>query len=142
MGTANQVDGIIVMFDGVCNLCNGAVNFIIDHNASQTIRFAPLQSKFAKDLLSDHEEHICVDSIIVLAHQKLYAKSNAALLIASHLDKPWASLRWAKFLPKVFRDFIYGQIAANRYRWFGKRDNCRIPTEVLQHRFINSPIVS
>jgi predicted DCC family thiol-disulfide oxidoreductase YuxK len=142
MGTADQVEGIIVMFDGVCNLCNGAVNFIIDRNTSRTIRFVPLQSEFAEDLLSNHQELIGIDSIIVLAHQKLYAKSDAALLIASHLDKPWASFKWAKFLPKIFRDFIYSQIAANRYRWFGKRDSCRIPTEDLKDRFINSPIVS
>ena len=127
----------IIFFDGVCNLCNNSVNFVIDRDKEQIFRFAPLQSDFAKEKLTplgaDPEQ---LDSIILLKNGKVYQKSSAALQIARKLTGAWPALSVLMVLPKFLRDFFYDIIARNRYRWFGKQDQCRIPTPELRKLFL------
>ncbi|WP_258098109.1 thiol-disulfide oxidoreductase DCC family protein [Marinoscillum pacificum] len=139
MGAGNQVnDQPVVLFDGVCNLCNSSVNFVIDRDRG-FFQFASLQSEAAKALLeptSINPERL--DSIVLVEDGKVYHKSTAALKIASKLSGLWPLLSVFRILPVGFRDFFYDLIARNRYRWFGKQDACRIPTPELKDRFLDS----
>lgn len=140
MGAINAIEKPVILFDGVCNLCNGAVNFVIDRDPDSRFLFAPLQSQYAKDHIP--AELHAVDSILLFEKGRVYVKSDAALRIARRL-KGWPHFLWYFiFIPRFFRDWVYDMIAANRYRWFGKKDACRLPTPELTSRFISSPIVS
>ena len=129
----------IVLFDGVCNLCNGAVQFILDHERDHALRFASLQSDEGARLLVAHGRKALAagespDTMLLVEGGTLYDRSTAALRIARHLRAPW---RWGVVffvVPRVLRDFVYGVVARNRYRWFGKTDQCRLPTPELKAR--------
>jgi predicted DCC family thiol-disulfide oxidoreductase YuxK len=126
----------VVLFDGVCNLCNGAVNFLIDHDPHKRLRFASLQSPQAQALLTPFLVPPDLDSILFLENGRLYSRSTAILRISGQLDGVW---RWGKALliiPAFLRDAAYKLVARNRYAWFGKRDACRIPTPDLRDRFL------
>lgn len=127
----------IVLFDGVCNLCNGAVNFLIDHDPAHQFRFAALQSETGHRLLAQHPELADTDSIVLLADQRIYIKSDAALTIVRYLKRPWRWLFVLRFLPKPLRDAIYDMVARNRYRIFGRTEACRIPTPELKALFLD-----
>lgn len=131
-------DHAIVFFDGVCNLCNGTVNFIIDHDPEGYFRFAPLQSDVAVthlDSLADADRDL--GTIILLEGDHVYVRSTAALRIAHHLTGPWSLLSLALVVPRPLRDAVYNWIAKNRYDWFGQRDQCRMPTAELKDRFLD-----
>jgi predicted DCC family thiol-disulfide oxidoreductase YuxK len=135
----NTYDHPIIFFDGVCNLCNSSVNFIIDRDPRAIFRFASLQSVAARELLKDSDfnpEEL--DSILLFKEGRVYSKSDAALEISSDLPFPWSLLRFFKILPKIIRDSIYTWIANNRYNWFGKSESCRLPTPELKDRFLDS----
>jgi len=125
----------IIFFDGVCNLCNGAVNFIIDRDPEAKFRFAALQSESAKSILP-HERINNVDSIVLLKNKKTFIKSDAALHIAKDMKFPWSLFQVFFIVPKFLRDPLYDFIAKRRYKWFGKKDSCRMPTPELQSRFV------
>jgi len=125
----------IIFFDGVCNLCNGAINFIIDRDKKAYFKFAPLQSKISKKYIPESVIKN-TDSIILWEGDQLHSKSTAALKVARHLDGAWKGLYVLIIIPKFIRDFIYDFIAKNRYKWFGKRDSCRMPTEDIKNRFL------
>lgn len=128
----------IVLFDGVCNLCNGAITFIIKRDKKDVFRYAPLQSKVGKELAAKHHIDLDkVDSIILVTEDKAYAKSTAALRIAKQLSKGWPLLAMFLILPKFLRDAVYDFIARNRYKWFGKKDACMIPTPELKRKFLD-----
>lgn len=127
----------IVFFDGVCNLCNGAVNFIIDRDPEGYFRFAPLQSDVAQSHLNEESQSIRDgDTIVLLEGGQTYVRSTAALRIARHLSGPWPLLFLAIIIPRPVRDAVYKIIANNRYDWFGRRDRCRMPTPELKDRFL------
>lgn len=132
----------IVLFDGVCNLCNGAVNFIIDRDKPGNFRFAALQSERASALLVQQGAKALApgadpDSIVLLEGGKLYEHSTAALRIARRLSGLWPALYYLFiWVPRPIRDWVYRFIARNRYRWFGKADACRMPTPALKARFL------
>jgi len=136
--SANRLEGhAIVLFDGVCNLCNGSINFVIDHDPEGFFKFASLQSDEAGALLAKH--HLStnyVDSIILVSEGIVFARSDAILNIAKHLPGAWSLLWGFKVIPRRFRDLVYDWIARNRYKWFGKRDFCRVPTPELRARFL------
>ena len=137
LGSLATSDKIVVLFDGVCNLCNGAVQFIIKRDALSKFLFASLQSDFGKSqLLRFGLDPLKLHSIIVLENDKMYERSDAALTIASHLPFPWPLLRVFYILPRFFRDWVYDLIAKNRYRMFGKKDTCMIPTPEMKARFV------
>ncbi|MCG9972331.1 thiol-disulfide oxidoreductase DCC family protein [Christiangramia crocea] len=129
----------IVLFDGVCNLCNGAVQFIIKHDKKDVFRFASLQSESGRKLVEerglDPDE---IDSIMLIEPGvAYYRKSTAALEISRDLSGGYSLLKNFLGLPEGFRDLIYDLIAKNRYKWFGKKDECMIPTPELKSKFLN-----
>lgn len=129
----------IILFDGVCNLCNASVVFILQKERRPEFLLASIQSEVGKKLLesctlpSDY-----LQSVIVIDHGKAYFGSTAALKIGQTLQRAWSLLTYAGFIvPKFIRDWVYKQIAAHRYQWFGKRDVCMVPTENLKARFLS-----
>jgi predicted DCC family thiol-disulfide oxidoreductase YuxK len=126
----------IIFFDGVCNLCNASVQFILKRDHTQVFLFAPLQGETFATLNIPEKEKL-PDSIILLENGKLYAESDAVLHIARRLSLPWRYLALPGWLfPRFVRDPIYRLIARNRYRWFGKKDACYLPTSELKARFL------
>jgi predicted DCC family thiol-disulfide oxidoreductase YuxK len=131
-------DKIIVFFDGVCNFCNDAVNFAIKRDKKNIIMFAPLQSKAGQDFLLKNNLHQKdFDSVIALKEGRVYRKSNASLLIVRHLSFPWPLLYLFKLVPFFIRDFFYELFAKNRYRIFGKKESCMIPTAEIKAKFLD-----
>ena len=127
----------VVLFDGVCNLCNGSVNFIIDRDKRQRFQFASLQSEAGQALLRQHGlSGTYLQSLVLIEPRKVYFRSTAALHIARHLSQPWPLFYVFIALPSVIRDFFYDIVARNRYRLFGKSETCRIPTEAERARFL------
>jgi predicted DCC family thiol-disulfide oxidoreductase YuxK len=125
----------IILFDGVCNFCNSSVNFIIEHDQKGYFKFAPLQSEIGKSLvekfgLSD------VDSIILVENEKAYTHSTAALKFIKHLDGIWKFAYILIIIPRPVRDFFYKLFAKNRYRLFGKKEACMLPTPEVRQRFL------
>ncbi|WP_323757774.1 thiol-disulfide oxidoreductase DCC family protein [Roseivirga sp.] len=127
----------ILLFDGVCNLCNSSVNFIIDRDPKKHFKFAALQSDFGqtklKELGFNQEEF---DSLVLLSNGKIYRKSSAALRIAKKLKGLWPFLYIFIIIPPFIRHGVYDIIGKNRYKWFGKQDSCRMPTPELKQRFV------
>jgi predicted DCC family thiol-disulfide oxidoreductase YuxK len=126
----------VILFDGVCNLCNNSVQFVIKRDKENRFQFASLQSEFGQNLLSQYKlSSGDFDSFILLENDTLYTKSTGALKVLSQLHN-W---RWARILllvPKFIRDAVYSFIARNRYRWFGKREACWVPTPELKAKFL------
>ena len=129
--------GPIVFFDGLCNLCNGAVQFMIERDENNILRFASLQSDFAKEALKpyniDPEKN---DSFILLENGKIYQRSTAALRVAKKLTKLWPLLYGFIIVPNFIRDGVYNYVGKNRYKWFGKKESCWIPTPDLKAKFL------
>ncbi|MCI0573316.1 MAG: thiol-disulfide oxidoreductase DCC family protein [Myxococcaceae bacterium] len=130
--------GRVVLFDGVCNLCNGAVNFIIDRDPEARFRFASLQSPVGATLLERHGLKVQAEpeSMVLLEGGHLYVRSTAALRIARHLRGAWRLLYVLLLVPRPLRDAAYRFIARHRYRWFGRTEACRVPTPALRARFL------
>ncbi|WP_420601863.1 thiol-disulfide oxidoreductase DCC family protein [Flagellimonas sp.] len=130
----------IILFDGVCNLCNGAVQFIIKRDKKDTFRYAALQSEIGQQLIAERAiDTSKVDSIILIEPGVAYfTKSDAALHIGKTFGGLWNALGIFTWIPKAFRDVLYDVIAKNRYKWYGKKDACMIPTPELQAKFLDS----
>lgn len=127
----------VILFDGVCNMCNASVNFIIDRDKSSKFKFASLQSDIGKSLLVKFQKEAeKLDSVVLIAGGKLYDKSSAALKIASMLPFPYPLSILFRVFPKTLRDVVYDYIANNRYKWFGKKDVCRVPDAETRNRFL------
>ena len=127
----------IILFDGVCNLCNSTINFIIDQDKNDLFRFAALQSEQGKNFQEkfglDSSE---LNSVILIDGEKIYFKSDAVLKISEELGFPFRILNMFSFLPKFFKNSVYDLVAKNRYAIFGKKDVCRIPTPELKNKFL------
>ena len=118
----------IILFDGICNLCNGLVDFIVRHDPARTFRFIPLQSGKGKELLAAHNiSTLETDSIVFIHGDSAMIKSKAVLAILKILGRPWSYMCILRFLPRTLRDWVYDRIAKNRFRIFGKRNSCRLP---------------
>jgi predicted DCC family thiol-disulfide oxidoreductase YuxK len=127
----------IILFDGVCNFCNSSVNFIIDRDKNDYFRFASLQSEHGKEILNKFGfDSTNLTTIILAEREKYYNKSTAALRIAGRLRFPWNCFKIFLLIPPFIRNPIYDIIARNRYKWFGKLDACRIPTESERKKFL------
>lgn len=126
-----------ILFDGVCNLCNASVNFVIKHDKKAQFLFASFQSDAAKEIMLHFNlENLKEDTVILVEGNKVFDKSTAALKIAKRLDGGFKAFYAFIIVPKFFRDWIYDFTAKNRYRWFGKRESCMIPSPELKNRFL------
>lgn len=140
MGSPGEVtlpQAKIILFDGVCNLCSGAVQFIIKRDRKGIFKFASLQSSFGQQQLEKFNiDKNLLHSIILVHDDQFFERSDAALEIAKHLNGLWLVLYVFKIIPRFIRDGIYNLIARNRYGLFGKKDACWIPTPELKDRFL------
>lgn len=143
------MDSPVVLFDGTCNLCNGAVQFIIDRERAPELKFAALQSEAGRGVLAeavgDAEAAKLAggatgsgdpDSVVLVEGGRVYTHSTAGLRLASRLRWPWSWCVVFFVVPRFVRDAVYRFIARNRYRWFGKEETCRVPTPELRARFL------
>jgi predicted DCC family thiol-disulfide oxidoreductase YuxK len=128
----------IILFDCVCNLCNGAVQFIIKRDNKNQFLFASLQSQEGKQILEEHNFTVNkANSFFLFENGKLFYRSTAALKVIKKLSGLWPLLYGFIIVPKFIRDGVYNWIAKNRYRWFGRKDECMIPTPELNAKFLN-----
>lgn len=127
----------IILFDGVCNLCNGFVQFIIKRDRKVIFKFAALQSDFGQAFLkSQNLNPLELKSIILIDHEQVYTQSTAALKIAKHLDGAWKLGFVFIIIPPFVRNGFYKIVAKYRYKWFGQKDQCMVPTAELKARFL------
>lgn len=132
------MEGPVVLFDGVCTLCNRTVDFIMRHDRARQYRYGSLQSSSGRRLLEKFNlgEDV-LDSIVVIDEGRVYRKSEAALHVARGLDAPWRFVSMLSVLPRGLCDRVYDWIARHRYAWFGKRDTCRIPSDAEKQLFLD-----
>ncbi len=130
MGNSN-----IVFFDGVCNLCNRSVDFFIRHDKKNQLLFAPLQGETAHQILPD-EKITDMSSFIYYSNGKIYERSTAAIYATAELSGGWICVKILLIVPRFLRDVVYNYIAKNRYKWFGKKSTCRLPTPNEKSKFL------
>lgn len=127
----------IILFDGVCNFCNASVLFVLKRDKKAVLRFAPLQSPAGRRILERyHFPTDDFDTMLLVESDRIYMRSSAALRIVKALGGLWFLLYACILIPKPVRDLLYNVIARNRYKWFGKRETCMIPTPEMKTRFI------
>ena len=127
----------IILFDGVCNFCNNSVNFIIERDKENYFKFAPLQTEVANKLLDEYDiDKEKTDSVVLIENGKAYTYSTAALKIAKNLDGLWSLFYIFIIVPKPLRDFFYKLFAEYRYKLFGKKDACMLPTAEIREKFL------
>jgi predicted DCC family thiol-disulfide oxidoreductase YuxK len=128
----------IVVFDGMCNLCVRSVRFILAHERDHRLRFAAAQSPAGRELLRWHGlDPEAIPSLVLVSGGQVRVRSAAALEIADHLRRPWRWVRPFRVVPRRLRDVLYDLVSRNRYRWFGRRDSCLLPTPELASRFLD-----
>jgi predicted DCC family thiol-disulfide oxidoreductase YuxK len=138
-GDAARDEAAIVVFDGVCNLCSRAVSLILRNDADGRARFVPMQSQLGRDLMERNGvDPSDAETFLVIKGARTYTRSDAALEIAKDLGA-WRWLRALRVVPRPLRDWAYATVARNRYRWFGKRDACFVPTAEQRARFLDAP---
>ena len=125
----------IILFDGVCNLCNGFVDFIIKRDPEGNITFGALQSEEGKKLVEERGIPTDLHTVVLIDGERFYTKSTAALLALRHLHSSWKLLVVFIAVPRCIRDFVYDDVVKHRYKWFGKR-TCRVPTAEEKKRFL------
>jgi predicted DCC family thiol-disulfide oxidoreductase YuxK len=127
----------VVLFDGVCNLCNAWVRFVVRHDATGIFRFAAQQSPIGQTMI---REHVIgspqLSSVILVAGDSVYTESTAVLEICARLGSPWSSLGILRIIPRRLRDACYRFVVRHRYQWFGRTDTCQIPSAEARARFI------
>ena len=138
--------GAVVLFDGICNFCDASVNFVIEHDRDGYFNFAPLQSEAGKKLASEHgldskvsniePSDDSIDSVILVEDGKAYTHSTAALRIARRLGPPWSWLCVFVVVPAAIRDLLYRWFAKYRYKLFGRKDECMLPSPEVRARFL------
>ena len=127
----------MVVFDGVCNLCSHTVEFIVRHEVSPSLRFASVQSpagaRIMRECGLDPED---ARTFVLVEGEQVYFRSEAAIRVSRYLRQPWRSLALLRLVPRVARDWLYDVVARNRYRWFGRRDVCVVPSAAMASRFL------
>lgn len=134
-------DHPIILFDGVCNLCNSTVNFVIKRDKKSVLRFATLQSNIADKILAINPiEKNDLSSFVFIEKNKAYTRSTAALRVCRYMNSMWPLMYGFIIVPKFIRDGIYDWIGRNRYRWFGKKEVCMVPSPDVLSRFLNEEL--
>jgi predicted DCC family thiol-disulfide oxidoreductase YuxK len=129
----------VILFDGLCNACNAAVDFVLARDRRGEFRFAPLQSAAARRLLEGHPlDPADLESVVLIEEGRVFTRSSAILRILGRLGGGWTVLGALALIPRSVRDRFYRWFARNRYRWFGRRDACRLPPPEAGNRFIDS----
>ena len=132
-----QVQDLVILFDGVCNLCHGAVRFFIKRDSERHLRFASLQSESGRRILEKHGlPNDYLSSVVFVEGENFYLDSTAFLKACRHLGFPWSAANVFLLIPRPIPDLIYKWIARNRYRWFGKMDSCSLPEPADADRFL------
>jgi len=126
----------LILFDGVCNFCNRMVNFAIRHDKKAKLKFAPLQSEAGQKLREQYSVPPGADSIILIENGKSYTYASAAIRICKYLDWPAKALYAFIIVPAFISQPLYKWFARNRYKWFGKREECMVPTPDVRERFL------
>lgn len=133
----SKKDQKIILFDGVCNLCNSSVTLVIKNDPKNKFKFAALQSEKGQLLIAKHQiDPSKTDSIILIEQNKAYVKSTAALRIARQLSGAYPLLYTFIIIPNFIRNWVYDYVAKNRYKWYGKQESCMIPTPELKEKFL------
>lgn len=126
----------IVLFDGQCHFCDASVQFILARDRKATFQFASLQSEVGQELLKQLSVPSDINSLVLIEGSHYYTKSTAALKIAKQLDGLWKLFYGAILIPRPIRDMFYRYIAKNRYKWFGKKETCQLPSVEQRERFL------
>lgn len=127
----------VLLFDGVCNLCNSSVQFVLKRDFKQQFLFASLQSEAGQELMQKHGlEGAELSTVVLIEKDRAYTRSSAALRVSRHLGLPWSLMLVFWIVPAALRNLVYDWIARNRYRWFGKRESCMMPTPEYKARFL------
>jgi predicted DCC family thiol-disulfide oxidoreductase YuxK len=136
-GSTNTFHHPVILFDGICNFCNAGVNFIIKQDKKNIFRFAALQSEAGQKMLEQFQlQKEEFDSFVLVDNGKVYQKSSAGLRVYGKLPWYWKWTQLAWVTPRFIRDAVYGFIAKNRYKWFGKKEQCMIPDNNIRSRFL------
>ncbi|MCU7667382.1 thiol-disulfide oxidoreductase DCC family protein [Bacillus thuringiensis] len=126
----------IILFDGECNVCDRSVQFIIKRDPIGLFKFASMQSDIGKELLNKYNAPNDLSSLVLIENNNCYLKSSAALRVSKNLKGAWKLLYFLLVVPKPLRDYFYSIIAKNRYKWFGKKDSCMLPSPEIRKRFL------
>tara|TARA_R110002050_G_scaffold56512_1_gene127017 strand:- start:118888 stop:119295 length:408 start_codon:yes stop_codon:yes gene_type:complete len=134
-----ELDKKIILFDGVCNLCNASIQLVIKHDKKDEYRFAALQSEHGRKMTAErHIDTTAIDSIILIEPGvAYYTKSTAVLKVGKNFGGLWSLLAVFEWIPEGIRNVVYDFIAKNRYKWYGKKDSCMIPTPELKAKFLD-----
>ncbi|MCR8844119.1 thiol-disulfide oxidoreductase DCC family protein [Paenibacillus sp. SC116] len=135
MDTVDKLNNVI-LFDGECNFCDHSVQFIIKRDAQALYKFASIQSDIGQQLMKIYNVPDRIDSVILIRNEKYYVKSSAALRICTGLNGGWKLLYYLIIVPRILRDMVYDILARNRYKWFGKKDSCMLPSPDIRKRFL------
>jgi predicted DCC family thiol-disulfide oxidoreductase YuxK len=141
-GRSESIDpgGLVLLYDGLCPVCDGSVRYVLAHDRRGTMRLASLQSEFAAAVLARHPELAAIDSIVLVENapggEQVWVQSEAVLRIASYLGGPYRAARLLRILPRFLRDAVYALVARFRYRWFGRYDACPLPPPEVRARFL------
>jgi predicted DCC family thiol-disulfide oxidoreductase YuxK len=137
MSTEPPADGGVILFDGVCNLCSGFVQFVVPRDTAGKYRFASLQSDIGRELLAEHDLPTDeLESVVLIEDGESYRKSAAIIRITAGLGGAYRLLSPFRYVPRAVRDRVYDFVADNRYRWFGKKDQCLMPSGDMESRFL------
>lgn len=132
-----KVPDNLILFDGVCNLCSALVQFVIRHDREAKFRFAAIQSEIGRKIYQSHGlDPADLQTFVFIADGKVVLRSDAAIEVVSRFGGAWRIFAIFRLVPRVARDFVYSTIARNRYRWFGRKEVCMIPTPEIDERFL------
>jgi predicted DCC family thiol-disulfide oxidoreductase YuxK len=137
---SGEIDGPVLLYDGVCGFCNGLIQFILRHDRRGTLRFAALDTNYARAIIDSHQSLTGIDSVVwIEMNQKVWIRSDAALKVAEYLGGTWSFLQPLGLVPHPIRDALYDLFARHRYRFFGRYDTCPVPPPSIQARFLDAP---
>jgi predicted DCC family thiol-disulfide oxidoreductase YuxK len=131
-----MVDKSLLLFDGECNVCNATVLFVVDRDPNERFQFASLQSDLGRSKLREHGLPFDLNTVVLVEGGRAFVRSDAALRVARRLRWPWPLFFALMVVPRVMRDTLYSWFAGHRYAWFGKADQCRLPTPELRRRML------
>ena len=136
--STTEAHNSVILFDGICNFCSDSVKFIVKRDPMGKFKFAPLQSETATDLIAKFDiDNENLDSIILFEDNTYYIKSTAVLKIAKQLNALWSLIYVFIIIPRPIRDYFYDIVATNRYRWFGRKEQCMVPNADIEKRFLS-----